>query len=158
MRNFFDFITPSSGKFDCALASFDSSVHKEGFLIAKNVVKFLFNQSELAVVNRSWGEGHFLSLINEGFQDSRMTVALIDGWVSRQKVKIAFTWVKKRNYLNSPTWRLLVLYRRPQEEGRSYGIRSWFKGQWNALKRRRIGWWFCAWSRRKAKIIQGNKN
>jgi hypothetical protein len=53
VRNFFDFIAPSSGKFDCALASFDSSVHKEGLLIAKNVVKFFFNQPELAVVNRS---------------------------------------------------------------------------------------------------------
>lgn len=90
-RNALDGVAPPTRELDRRLPTLDSRVHGQDAIVAKVLRDEATVVSQGIVVEGSAGERQILGLIDESPDDLGMTVALIDGRVRAQEVKVLAT-------------------------------------------------------------------
>src|SRR5687768_3768311 len=88
--NTFSSVTPFSRQFDCCLVRFCSAVHKQRFVITKKLTYIFFSNTKLIVIKSAGCKRKLLRLFDQCLNYSWMTMTLINGAVSRQKIVITF--------------------------------------------------------------------
>lgn len=94
LRDAFDFVAPLACDLDGRLDSFSTSVHWEDHIEAKQFGGILCKSREDIVIECSAAEGQARGLLSQGLDELGMAVALVDGAVGGEKVKVVLAlWV-----------------------------------------------------------------
>ena len=73
-----DGVAPFSDCFDGSFDGFHAGVHGERHVESGEVVELFEEQGKLVVAEGARGEGNFVNLLCEGFEDCGVAVSLID--------------------------------------------------------------------------------
>ena len=87
-RNALHIIGPFPSDFDGGLHRFRSRVHRKDLVVSKIRCHKLLVLAKIAIEKGSRRQGQFLRLLCHGRHNPRMTMALIDGRICTEKVKI----------------------------------------------------------------------
>mmetsp|Transcript_36522 Transcript_36522/g.67541 ORF Transcript_36522/g.67541 Transcript_36522/m.67541 type:complete len:201 (-) Transcript_36522:423-1025(-) len=101
-RNSLHIISPPPRKLDRSLSAFNPSIHGKDSIIAKVISDELNIATKAVVVKCPTRESKVLGLFHKGTNDLGVAMALIDGGIRREKVKVACA-------INIPHFRALAL-------------------------------------------------
>ena len=73
-------------KFNSSFSSFDTGVHRQHLIVLEERSYKICVFTELIIMESTGCQSKVFSLVIESFKDSRMTVALINSGISRQKI------------------------------------------------------------------------
>lgn len=83
-----DLVCPLTGNLDGGLGSLSTSVHGQRHVVAKDITDLLGPSGEDIVVESAGAEGQAAGLLNKDLDELGVAVALVDGTVGRQEVKV----------------------------------------------------------------------
>lgn len=91
LLNSLDFVSPLSGNLDSSLGGLYTSVHGQNHLVAKDLTNLLSPLREDIVVESSRRQSKTASLLSQGLDKLGVAMALVDGTVGRQEIKVLAT-------------------------------------------------------------------
>lgn len=86
--NALDLVRPLTGNLDGGLGSLSTSVHGQRHVVAEDIADLLRPAGEDIVVESTGAEGQAAGLLDEDLDELGVAVALVDGTVGRQEVKV----------------------------------------------------------------------
>ena len=84
--------TPTAGQLQACLVSFGARVHGQHLVVAKVFGNIFFPYAESVVIESAAAEGEAFGLVGHGLDDLGVAMALVDSRISRQEVKVFFSF------------------------------------------------------------------